>query len=168
MSNSINPISSRPTMPEGYGLLDEREGSGLLPWSWAQERLISARNYWVCTTRPDGRPHASPVWGIWLDDSFLFGTDAQSRKALNLITNPAVVVHLESGDEVLVLEGVAREERDKDLLQRYADAYWDKYEIRLGIDDVGVMTFRLKPSNALGWLESDFPGVATRWRFEER
>jgi hypothetical protein len=59
---SKGPKASRPYMP-GYGILDAKSGSGLLPWSVAVERLTEARNYWIATTRPDGRPHAMPVWG---------------------------------------------------------------------------------------------------------
>ena len=30
----------------GYGISGPTEGSGLLHWSWATERLTAARNYW--------------------------------------------------------------------------------------------------------------------------
>lgn len=49
----------------GYGILGPDQGSGLLSWAWAQQRLSESRNYWVCTVRPDGRPHVMPVWGVW-------------------------------------------------------------------------------------------------------
>ena len=65
MSASVEPRASRPDMP-GYGILAAEAGRGLLPWSWAAERLAKARTYWLATTRPDGRPHAMPVWGVWL------------------------------------------------------------------------------------------------------
>ncbi|UQT57067.1 pyridoxamine 5'-phosphate oxidase family protein [Streptomyces durmitorensis] len=46
-----------------------RLGPGeLLPWAWAAQRLTAARTYWIATTRPDGRPHTRPVWGVWLED----------------------------------------------------------------------------------------------------
>jgi hypothetical protein len=51
----------------GYGVLPADQGSGLLPWSWALERLRNARNYWLTTVWPDGRPHVMPVWAVWLD-----------------------------------------------------------------------------------------------------
>jgi hypothetical protein len=38
------PHVSRPYMP-GYGIAGPTEGSGLLHWSWAAERLTAARNY---------------------------------------------------------------------------------------------------------------------------
>jgi hypothetical protein len=37
----------------GYGIAGADEGSGLLDWSWAAQRLTEARNYWV---GPSGRP----------------------------------------------------------------------------------------------------------------
>ena len=40
------PQVSRPYMP-GYGIAGPAEGSGLLHWSWAAERLTAARNYWA-------------------------------------------------------------------------------------------------------------------------
>ncbi len=55
-----DPKSSRPHMP-GYGLLDAAQGTGLLPWSWAVERLERSHDYWMATLRPDGRPHAVPI-----------------------------------------------------------------------------------------------------------
>ena len=68
------PTASRPYMP-GYGLLDATLGTGLLPWSWAVERLTRSHDYWVATVRPDGRPHVMPVWGIWMDDALWFSLD---------------------------------------------------------------------------------------------
>ncbi len=50
----------------GYGLLDAAQGAGLLPWSWAVERLQRSHDYWVATVRPDGPPHVMPVWGVWM------------------------------------------------------------------------------------------------------
>jgi hypothetical protein len=57
------PRASRPYMP-GYGIVGPTQGSGLLPWSWAEERLTASRNYWVASSWPDGRPHAMPVWHL--------------------------------------------------------------------------------------------------------
>jgi hypothetical protein len=56
----------------------------LLPWSWAQQRLETARTYWIATTRPDSRPHCRPVWGVWLPDGFWFSTGSLARHNLAL------------------------------------------------------------------------------------
>ena len=54
----------------GYGV--PKSSKGLLPWKWAQDRLVKSRQYWIATTRPDGSPHVMPVWGLWLDSVFYF------------------------------------------------------------------------------------------------
>src|SRR6266487_5702436 len=94
-----DPEVSQPRMFGGY------MGSAKLPWTWATERLNRARNYWIATTRPDGKPHSRPVWGVWLNNSFYFSTG--SLAAQNLATRPIITVHLESGSEVVIIEGVA-------------------------------------------------------------
>ena len=49
------PEAKRPYMP-GYGVGGPDEGTGLLPWSWATERLTSSHDYWVATVRPTAGP----------------------------------------------------------------------------------------------------------------
>src|SRR5215813_2271687 len=97
MSSHPSKIS-RPNMPD-YGILPPDEGAGLLPWEWAAEPLSVSHNYLLATTRPDGRPHVMPVWGLWLDGAFYFSAGRQSRKARNLIANPNCVVSTERADE---------------------------------------------------------------------
>ena len=113
------PKPTRPVMPEGYEL---KKGPGFLPWSGLDEQFTRAHNYWVATSRPDGRPHVMPVWGVWVDGMFTFSTDRFSRKARNLASNPGIVVHLESGDEVGILEGMAEEVTDPKLLAKIDEA----------------------------------------------
>src|SRR5260370_7898007 len=81
------PRVSRPYMP-GYGIVGAEHGTGLLHWSWAAERLTAARNYWVVSTWPDGRPHTMPVWGAWDDSTLWFTSATGSRKARNLRPAP--------------------------------------------------------------------------------
>src|SRR4051812_30272983 len=100
------PQLTRPAMPAAYGI--QAGNAGLLPWSWAADRLLTARNYWVCTVTDRGRPHAAPVWGVWYLHTLYFSTDPQSLKGRNLMTRADVVVHLESGDEVVILHGKTR------------------------------------------------------------
>jgi nitroimidazol reductase NimA-like FMN-containing flavoprotein (pyridoxamine 5'-phosphate oxidase superfamily) len=158
------PTPDRPHMP-GYGISDDHED--LLPWSWVVERMEQARNYWICSTRPDGRPHAAPVWGVWLDGTFYFSTGRRSRKARNLATNPAVVVHLESGDETVIFEGVAEAitDWDAETAARYADTYDRKYNFRPDPRDAASPTYALRPRVAFAWTEREFPKSPTRWRF---
>jgi len=165
----VEPISSRPDLPPSYGILQSTKGSGLLSWSFVTERMERARNYWVGTTRSDAAPHVAPVWGIWSDGAFYFATDRRSRKGRNLALDPRVAVHLESGDEVVILEGVAEEVTALSALNQFADAYALKYQVRVEVTPGDLLTnaiFVVRTLVAFAWLESDYPGGATRWRFQ--
>src|SRR5215210_1638314 len=105
------PKADRPYIPD-YGIPTSSEGT--LPYDHVSDRLASARNYWVSTARPDGRPHAVPTWGVWLDGAIYFGGGTGTRKARNLKSNPNVVVHTESGDEVVIVEGQAEPVTDEE------------------------------------------------------
>ena len=115
-----------PRMPKIFGLKPRKK---YLPWSHAADRLASSRNYWICTVRPDGRPHSIPVWGLWVDDTLYFGTAHSSCKARNLARNAAVSVHLESGDDVVIIEGTAVEVSDRAALSKL-DRPRQPYEIQ--------------------------------------
>jgi general stress protein 26 len=157
----------RPHMPN-YGIATD--GAGMLTWEWVDEQMAKARNYWVCTARPDGRPHAAPVWGVWLDGTLYFGSDRQSRKVRNLMANPAVVVHLESGDDTVIFEGTVEEVTDTSLQTRIAAAYAAKYPPFAPDPDPGPngINYALRPQTVFAWREHDFPTSATRWQFPGR
>jgi hypothetical protein len=159
------PKASRPVMPKDYGIKGPKSGSGLISWPLVSQKITGARNYWVGSTRPDGRPHAMPVWGVWLHEMLLFSTSRRSRKGRNLARQPYLVIHLESGDDVVILEGIVEEAGDPALLAEFADAYEAKYQFRPDTTDIKNVTYALRPQVALAWLESDFPGGATRWQF---
>jgi PPOX class probable F420-dependent enzyme len=156
------PEAARPSFPSVYGIHDDEEG--LLGWSWATERLEQARNYWVTTTRPDGSPHAMPVWGVWLDDAFYFSSSPESRKARNLASNPATVVHLESGDDAVILEGQAARVTDEAVLERLGQDYSRKYEFEVSFTG-GRPLWVVRPLVAYAWQERDYPATATRFDF---
>jgi general stress protein 26 len=166
MSASNEPQASRPYMP-GYGILDADQGRGLLPWTWATERLIRARTYWIATTRSNGRPHAMPVWGIWLNNAFYFSTGAQSRKARNLAANPDCVVGIELDDEAISVEGQARLVTDPFVIQRFAQAYGAKYHWNMEGFAEPVYMVRPKVAFAFSATTGEFEGSATRWTFNQ-
>lgn len=98
------PRSSRPHFPEGY----VANPKGFVAWSQVEEKLRQARNYWLCSVRPDGRPHVIPKWGVWVDGSLFFDGSPETRHAKNIVRDPYVNIHLESGDDVIIVEGTAR------------------------------------------------------------
>ena len=152
-------------MPASYGIARELTAS-MLAWAEVVARLAAARNYWIGTTRPDGRPHATPVWGLWFEEALHFCTDGASTKALNLASNPAVAVHLESGDDAVMLEGTVEVVVDGAFLTRLAAAYHAKYSIAPDLSPGAARTYRLRLTTAFAWREQDFPESATRWRFD--
>lgn len=150
-------------MISGYGISTEAEGQ--LDFDWAVQRLTTSRNYWICTTRADGRPHAMPVWGLWLNDAVWFSTDPQSYKARNLAARPDVVVHLESGDEMVLIEGRATWVLAPDLPAGFVPAYAEKYGHELDTSNPDFGFYRVTPAKVLAWREKDFPTSATRFLF---
>jgi general stress protein 26 len=104
-----------------------------------------------------------PVWGLWWDGTFYFSSDPSSRKARNLAANPEVVVHLESGDDAVILEGAAERVTDAAVLAEFADRYEAKYQFRPDTSDPEFAFYRVRPRVAFAWLEADFPNTATRW-----
>jgi hypothetical protein len=159
----MEPRRRRPPF-RGYGVPETEEG--MLPWEWAVERLEQARNYWVATTRPDGRPHSMPVWGIWLDGAFFFDSGRNSAKTRNLAANPAIVVHLESGDETVILEGLAEPVLDAELERGVDEAYGAKYDFTPDSSGEADPWFAVRPRRAYVWTESGYPGSATQFDFD--
>jgi len=164
----IEPQASRPYMP-GYGVRGADEGSGLLPWAWAGERLGSSRNYWVTTVWPDGRPHSMPVWGAWDGEAFWFSSSGRSRKARNVAADPRCVVTTEDATEPVVLEGSAEIVTQPGAIAAFAELMNAKYQagMTVGFLDPAVnATIRVRPRWAFGIAHDDFTGSPTRWVLE--
>jgi hypothetical protein len=154
--------ADRPQMAPGYGIAKTEDG--LLPWSYVEEQMAQGHNYWIGTCCPDGRPHAMPVWGVWLNGSLYFGTDRGSRKARNLAANPAVVAHVESGNEAVIVEGKAREVTDAAEVKAMDESYQAKYGMRLSEAPGDSIFFAVQPKVIFAWSEKTFPKSATRWK----
>lgn len=161
------PPTARPLgVAPGYGLAET--ASKALSWAQVEERLVASRNYWVASTRPDGRPHAAPVWGVWRDGALWFSTDRESVKGRNLLARPSAVVHLESGDDVVILEGEVAQAPLDDGLRAASQDYDAKYGLPLADEaagDEGPLFLVFRPLRAMTWLESDFVDSATGWDF---
>lgn len=147
----------------GYGLPNGTKG--LLPWTWAERRLQRSHNYWLITVRPDRRPHAMVVWGVWVDGRFFFSTGRKSRKARNLSRNPACIVCSEQSAEAAIVEGTAREVNGTALLARVAPFYGRKYKPWTLDPEVGPI-FEVRPRVIFGMREKTFK-AATRWTFPD-
>jgi general stress protein 26 len=155
----------------GYGILPAEDGSGLLLWSWAEERLRSSRNYWVVSVWPDGRPHSMPVWGVWHEGTFWFSSSLGSRKARNLTANSRCVVTTEDADSPVVVEGTAELIREPAALETLLRLENQKYGTDFGIemlDPAENACFQVNPTQVFALKEEDFTGSPTRWTFDTR
>ena len=152
-------------MPD-YGIKGPTEGTGLLPWSWALERLTVSHDYWVATTWPDGRPHVTPVWGAWIDDTLWFSCGPSSRKALNLERDPRCSIATDKPQEPVVLDAVVERVEGYENAARFAEISTAKYEIEYSADFFAANAlFSAQPVSAFGLDESDFTGSPTKWTF---
>lgn len=168
MRHPFDEKRSRPYMP-GYGLEGQTD-EGMLSWTWVSEQMEKSRSYWLGTTRPDGRPHVAPIWGVWMNDQLWFGTDEKSRKAKNFRQNPNIVVHLESGDDVVIMEGVIKDVDDPAGLRRALEIYLGKYTMPEAptveeFAESGAW-FNIGYKRVLAWLENDYLKTAARWQFD--
>jgi general stress protein 26 len=150
--------------------------AGALPWAWAQQRLVDNRNYWVVTASAAARPHAMPVWGVWLPetDRFWFSCAPSARKARNIAENPHCVVTVDDTVECVSVEGRARVadvSRDADAVDRAVAAYVTKYcddptahpEMEAFVRSHTII--EVVPDRAFGIIEreDEFAQRATRW-----
>jgi hypothetical protein len=152
----------------GYGILPAGEGSGLLPWSWAEARLRDSHDYWLSTITPGGRPHLMPVWAVWLDSAVWFSSSLKSRKIRNVLAGSDVSIATGDPLSPVVVEGAARVVTDTPSIRRFLDTMNAKYATAYGLDfldpaanSVAVVT----PRWAFGLKEDDFGGSPTRWEF---
>jgi len=160
------PRAERPDVPAAYGVLDADAGDGLAAWPEVGQRLAKSMTYWVCTTQPDGRPHSVPVWGVWQNDTFYFGTHRQSRKARNIAASPYLSIHLDSSEEVVIVEGLAEEVGDAHTRANVDQAFSSKYDLEADAPaEDSSPIFSLRPKLAFAWSGSDFAASATRWTF---
>ncbi len=80
--------------------------------------------------------------------------------------DPGIVIHLESGDDTVILEGEVERPNDRDALTRFADAYEKKYAYRTELSSEGHGIYLLRPRVAQTWTDKDYTRTAARWVFD--
>lgn len=156
------------------GVLDSRFGSpGATAREWGEvsELLRTAEIYWLTTVRSSGRPHTTPLLGIWRDEVLYFATGREEQKARNLELSPSCTVTtganlLNEGLDVVV-EGGAEQVTETAELERLADAFGAKYgatwRFEMRDDDVRPLLFRVEPGKILAFGKGE-PFSQTSWR----
>jgi hypothetical protein len=160
------PKVSRPAFPNGY--VDNP--TSYVDWSWVAAQLTDSKNYWLCSVRPDGRPHVVPRWAVFVDGKIYYDGSPETRHAQNIGTNPNITVHLESGTEAIILEGssVPSEKPSSELGKKLSKEYKKKYS-DLGYapepnswDEGGLYVFT--PRQCIAWKK--FNEDPTKFTFD--
>jgi hypothetical protein len=160
------PRVDRPHVP-GYGI--PKSTKGVLPWSWAVERLERATIYWLATASGSGAPHLIPIWGAWVDGRW-YVEGGPTRWQRNLRENAQMAIHVESATgEAVIVEGAATEivAPVTDLSARIQGGY-AKYKPGYAADPANWEQgglWELRPLKAFAW--TTFPTDTTRYRFDE-
>ena len=132
-------------------------------------RLAAARNYWMCTSMPSGAPHAAPVWGVVIGGTLYLYSERRTVKARNLAADPRVVVHLESGEDVVIVRGTAQDVGTPGQVPEVAAALSAKYtgeEDRQYLPDADPafdVVYAIRPRSAMMWRLADYEGSQRRW-----
>ena len=165
---SEQPDIRRAAFPSDYGARGG-EGDEVIAWTSIEQKLRDAPNYWITTIRSDGRPHARPIDGVWVEGALVFGGSPETRWVRYLQRNPAVSVHLPSGDDVVILEGTVELVMDADhpVSEPSRVAQQAKYPQYYPDDELPEHQpfWMLRPTVAFAWTLEGFPNGATRWTF---
>lgn len=155
------------------GKLDKRFGETdqAVDWSRVAEVLAGAELYWLTTVRGDGRPHVTPLVGVWVDSpdepAFVFCTGSDEQKARNLKRNANVAVTTgvnawKDGLDVVV-EGATARLTGEETLKRIADLYREKYSGEWDFDNDGEVfdpegvrahVLRVTPTKVIAFAKS--------------
>lgn len=156
-------MGARPEKLRMFGAVSEVDE---LAWDSVEQQLETAGTYWV-VARGDGHPHPRPVWGVWIEDELFLsiGSPVISRE---LAADPLVTVHLDSGTDVVVVEGTAAIAA-ADALSSAIALYDRKYDWSYDIAEYGPFTV-VTPSAVMAWCAAGPAGRdgfrrASRWRF---
>lgn len=167
VDNVTIDITAGPAIvPEGYTRTDREQR--LLDWSHVDARMRESKNFWVATTRPDGRPHVAPTWAVWHDNRLYFDGSPETRRMRNLAENPNVAIHLEDGDHAVIVEGIVRviDRPTVELGKQLSDIFSAKYAAHGYAPEPdswdGGGLYVVEPTLALAWTE--FGVDMTRWR----
>jgi Pyridoxamine 5'-phosphate oxidase len=143
-----------------------------LSWREVAVKLATSRSYWLVTTNADGSPHSAPVWGVMVDDRLYIHCERKTVKARNLARDGRAVVHLESGEDVVIIRGYLDDVGLPEAARAVMNALSVKYDHpgdahRLpSSDDSFDVLYLLRPVKALLWNLSDYEDTQQRWTAE--
>jgi nitroimidazol reductase NimA-like FMN-containing flavoprotein (pyridoxamine 5'-phosphate oxidase superfamily) len=159
------PRVDRPEMPAEYGI---GKATDHVDWSHVEERLTADRVYWIATVSASGRPRVRPVDGMYLEGVLYVGGALETQWVRELAANPQVSIHLDGGDDVVIVDGEAEilNGVDADLAAKLAAVSNAKFpEYGMTADSYGGPgPVAIQPRKVIAW--TSFMKDPTRFTFD--
>lgn len=135
-----------------YGTPSDRNP---LAWSWVEEQLEAAGTYWL-VARTTGHPHPRPVWGVWHGQRLHLSVGSPTLRR-TVDRDPMVTVHLDSGTDVVLVEGTADRTTERGTPSSVIDAYNAKYDWDYHVAEYGELVV-VQPRRVLAWRTAGWAG----------
>jgi hypothetical protein len=153
-------------VPGKLRMYGEVSNVGEVAWDWVEAQLETAGTYWI-VGKSDLYPHPRPVWGVWMDHALHLSVGSPTLKA-QIAAHRSVTVHLDSGTNVVIVEGSAYPIDDQRSM-RCMDEYNAKYKWTYTLDEYGPLT-TITPTVVLAWCSEGWAGSdgfqkVGRWQF---
>jgi hypothetical protein len=108
-------------------------------WDETSRVLEEAQVFWISTVRSDGRPHVTPCAAVWREGVLYFDTGTTQQKAINLRSNPHVVL----------TTGCSHWDRGLDVVVRNCQDLWIK--VFCAGARLLITTRVMAPDSGIGW-----------------
>ena len=172
----MTPSGTRPEPVAELNPEFSSPGATARPWPEVDQALADAQMFFLSTSRPDGRPHVTPIPAIWRGGALHICTGAHEQKARNLAREPRCILatgsdRMNTGLDVVV-EGTAERITDHAELLELAACWkteldWDfevgEHAFRDGADRDGLV-FAIRPTKVLAFGKGE-PFSQTRYTF---
>jgi Pyridoxamine 5'-phosphate oxidase len=162
----LSPSAQSPSARRDDAVMSRRRPS----WEVIAARLAPERSYWLCTVALDGAPHVTPVWGVVVRVVWHFYSERSTVKARNLAADPRVALHLESGEDVLIVRGRVEDLGQPSSRPEVVAAFEAKYTRPADLrylplaDPAYDVVYALHPESAALWRLDDYERSQQRWR----
>jgi hypothetical protein len=109
------------------------------------------------------------VWGVVTGGTLYLYSERRLVKARNLVADPRVVVHLESGDDVVIVRGSAEDLGGPGQVSDVVEALSAKYtgegdrQYLPGADPDFDVVYAIRPRSAMARRLADYQNSQRRW-----
>ena len=109
------------------------------------------------------------MWGVVTGDTLYLYSERRTVKARNLAADPRVVVHLESGEDVVIVRGTAEDLGTPADMPEVVAALSAKYtgegdqQYLPDADPDFDVVYAIRPQSAMMWRLADYEASQRRW-----